>query len=131
MNNPGSPVHYIHLRQHDASGNVMGHGGTTIAYTTQQLDEKQLQIFYFAAHVNPRDAFNRKIGQMVSRGRLQSARYKAETLTIAPDQSVTEAILNDFGPKDEARKAAILAHGSGTASSVSDAALVAAVEGNA
>jgi hypothetical protein len=49
-------VRFIHLRKRDADGTPLGHGGTTIAYTTHVLSEDLTQVFYYAAHITTRSA---------------------------------------------------------------------------
>lgn len=66
---------FVHIRPVDSSGKVLGNGGITVAFETNDSGYVQWSA---AAICHPRDNFSRYMGRVKASGRLKSAKWRVD-----------------------------------------------------
>lgn len=67
------PCKFLHYRQFDYAGCIMGNGGVTVAYIVTELG-----VEFAIAKCHAKDRYNKKLGRLKSYGRLTGVKYKEE-----------------------------------------------------
>lgn len=76
-------IGFIHVRNTDNEGKIMGRGGKTFAYEVK--DGKVIKVA--AASCHDKDNFCKKTGRIKAEGRLKSAYYSKEVLPPETEES--------------------------------------------
>lgn len=70
---------FVHIRPVDSSGKVLGNGGITVAFETDDSGYIQRSA---AAICHPRDNFSRYMGRVKASGRLNSAKWRVDYMDV-------------------------------------------------
>lgn len=95
---------YIHLRGHYLSeGEVPDPcGGATIAFRQIEEIEDVKQIEYYIAKCYYKDHFNKKLGRLISGGRLNKGQGKIlNNKDVKDNKSIVKALIEEFYQSEE------------------------------
>ncbi len=96
---------YMHYRNHDSYGDIMPHGGTTVAILEQE--EFTNQVLITVARCHDDDIYNKALGRKIAEGRItryitDGRNIPVHSITIEPGFTVKESV--DHWLQDEGRK---------------------------
>jgi hypothetical protein len=82
---------FVHIRNRDKEGKLLPHGGFTVAYETINTESGKYAR-YAVAKCSKLDAYNRKRGAMIAKGRLERARHDWMT-SIPPNERPVDVVV--------------------------------------